>query len=41
LSEHFSVLEADCRPFTLAQLKGRSVPARLRDAAAALFAPYL
>ena len=41
LSEHFSALEAGCRPFTLAQLKGRSVPARLRDAAAALFAPYL
>ncbi|MCU0988310.1 MAG: phospholipase D-like domain-containing protein, partial [Xanthomonadales bacterium] len=41
LSEHFSALEAGCQPFTLAQMKARPVPARLRDAAAALFAPYL
>jgi cardiolipin synthase len=41
LSEHFSTLEARCRPFTLAQLNARPVAKRLRDAAAALFAPYL
>ena len=41
LSEHFSALEPHCEGFTLAQLNARSVPARLRDAAAALFAPYL
>jgi cardiolipin synthase len=41
LSEHFSAVEPQCRPFTLEQLNARPVPARLRDAAAALFAPYL
>lgn len=41
LSDHFSGLEPLCRPFTLAQLNGRSVPARLRDSTAALFSPYL
>ena len=41
LSEHFSALEPQCRPFTLEQLNARPVPARLRDAGAALFAPYL
>jgi cardiolipin synthase len=39
LSDHFSALEAGCRPFTLEQLNARAIPARLRDAAAALFAP--
>jgi cardiolipin synthase len=41
LSAHFSALDALCRPFTQAELNARRVPARLRDAAAALFAPYL
>lgn len=41
LSAHFSALEAGCRPFTLEQLNARPIPAQLRDAAAALFAPYL
>ena len=41
LGAHFSALEAGCRPFTLEQLNSRPIPARLRDAAAALFAPYL
>jgi cardiolipin synthase len=41
LSEHFGTLEPHCQRFTLAQLNARPVPVRLRDAAAALFAPYL
>jgi cardiolipin synthase len=41
LSEHFSDAAASCHPFTLKILNSRATLTRLRDAGAALFAPYL
>ena len=41
LSAHFKKVAADCGDYTLERLRARSVLARLRDGAAALFSPYL
>jgi cardiolipin synthase len=41
LSEHFREVMAHCAPFTIERLKARGTFARLRDAASALFSPYL
>jgi cardiolipin synthase len=41
LSAHFEQVAADCVPFTPEQLAQRGYAARLRDATAALFSPYL
>jgi cardiolipin synthase len=41
LSAHFSKVAVDCEEYTVGYLQARSIPARLRDGAAALFSPYL
>jgi cardiolipin synthase len=41
LSAHFGKVAAECEAYSLEQLRARSIPARLRDGAAALFSPYL
>ena len=41
LADHFTATSAECRPYTLERLRRRSVLTRLRDAAAAMFTPYL
>jgi cardiolipin synthase len=41
LSAHFEKVAADCEDYSLERLRARSIPARLRDGAAALFSPYL
>ena len=41
LCKHFSEIAAACSPFTPEGLRGRGTLTRLRDAASALFSPYL
>lgn len=41
LAANFEKNAADCIPYTQETLRSRSLPARLRDAASALFGPYL
>ena len=41
IQHHFESVRARSRPDTLAEVDGRSLPVKLRDAAAKLFAPYL
>jgi len=41
LNQHFLDIERQCLPLTSGHIKGRKIPARLRDSAAAMFAPYL
>ena len=41
LGKHFSEIAAACSPFTPEGLRGRGTLTRLRDAASALFSPYL
>ncbi|MDO6461550.1 phospholipase D-like domain-containing protein [Granulosicoccaceae sp. 1_MG-2023] len=41
LAEHFAEVKAQSASLTLADLQGRSMPAKLRDAAVWLFSPYL
>jgi cardiolipin synthase len=41
LAEHFRTVARECHPFTHEELRARGTAARLRDATAALFGPYL
>jgi cardiolipin synthase len=41
LSTHFQEIARECLPLTAEHLNSRKIPARLRDSAAAMFAPYL
>jgi cardiolipin synthase len=41
LTAHFREIEQFCLPMTTRHLSARNIPARLRDSAAAMFAPYL
>lgn len=41
LSIHFNKVAAQCEEYSLERLWARTIPARLRDGAAALFSPYL
>ena len=41
LSAHFEDVARQCQPLRTADLNSRKVPTRLRDSAAAMFAPYL
>lgn len=41
LASHFESIAATCKRYTIEELNTRSTPVRLRDAASALFSPYL
>lgn len=41
LADHFSEVLSSCRPWNIQRLQARGTLARLRDATAALFSPYL
>lgn len=41
LADHFEICRGAARPFTLAEVDGRSLPAKMRDATAKLLSPYL
>lgn len=41
LAAHFSALSTRCEAYSRQRLEARSLPAKLRDGAAALFSPYL